>query len=387
MKVVVVGAGSIGAHIAYRLSEQGAEVVLVEAGSPASGTSSSSFAWLSSFPQVSWAEEPGRAALRRAVHRRFHELSEELGGDWVHWAGTLTWGSAAEREGLRSAYEQCRAAGLDLDLIDAEGLRSFSPTAVVADDDEFIWESDAGWVDAPQLVGLLVDRLRMTGGTVLGDTRVVAVDRAAGRVRGVTISTGDRIEADAVVNATGSWGSHLAALAGETVPLELVPGLMVYSEPLPAGSFPSQVLNSPTWLARPDPSGGLAIHWRGEQMTSVHGANGNSAQGIIDRVAETIPALRGTAPLRTSVGIRPIPPGGPVIGSLPWLDGFYFALSHGGIGWGPVWADVAARELLHGETVPELRNMRPERFYLESSAFGRYADDAEQARSEVEVEV
>ena len=56
----------------------------------------------------------------------------------------------------------------------------------------------------------------------------------------------------------------------------------------------------------------------------------------------------------------------------------YHALSHGGIGWGPIWGDLVARELLGEEVVPELAGMRPERFYLQTSSLGRFADDAEQ---------
>ena len=127
-----------------------------------------------------------------------------------------------------------------------------------------------------------------------------------------------------------------------------------------------------------DPGGGLAIHWRGEALTSTHGANGISAQAIVDDVARTIPALSGTTVAESRIGVRAIPPGGPIIGQLPWLGGFYFALSHGGVGWGPMWGDLAARELLDGERVGELAGMRPERFFVGGTMLGRFADDAEQ---------
>jgi glycine/D-amino acid oxidase-like deaminating enzyme len=184
-----------------------------------------------------------------------------------------------------------------------------------------------------------------------------------------------------VVDAAGSWSTHVAALAGVAVPLNLVPGLMVYTSPLADGR-PAPVVNAPAWLARPDPSGGLAVHWRGEALTAVHGGNGSSAQEIVDDVARIVPALAGTAPARSRVGIRAIPPDGPVLGELPWLSGFYFAVSHGGIGWGPVWADAAATELLDRVPVPELAGLRPARFYLDTGPRpGRFADDFEANRS------
>jgi glycine/D-amino acid oxidase-like deaminating enzyme len=378
MRVVVVGAGSIGAHVAYRLREHGADVVLVESGAPAQGTSSSSFAWLSSFPQMSWTEEAGRAALRRTVHQRFHELADELGGDWVHWVGTLTWGAPAERAALHDAALVCRERGVDVAILDAATTTGRMRGLLVEPNDEFIFEQDSGWVDAPALIERLIARFQDLGGTLLRDTSVVALLRSGDSVSGVVTDRAGTIEADAVVNATGSWGSHLAALGGAAIPLDLVPGLMIYTDRVDPATVPSCVIDAPTWLSRPDPSGGVAIHWRGEGMTSVHGANGWSAERILADVARSLPALASSRVARTSVGIRPIPPGGPVVGALPWTPGLYHVLSHGGIGWGPVWGDLAARELLHGETVPELAAARPERFYHQTPEIGRFADDAEQ---------
>lgn len=378
MRIIVVGAGSIGAHVAYRLQEQGAEVVLVESGIPGGGTSSSSFAWLSSFPQMSWTEEPGRKSLRQTVHSRFHKLTEEIGGDWVQWVGTLTWGTPGEREALREAARSCSDQGVGIQLFDADTVRSRVPGLRVEDDDEFVFEPDSGWIDAPALIERLLHRFQGLGGKLRCRTRVAALLRAGEAVSGVLTETGDTIEADAVVNAAGSWGSHLAALAETALPLDLVPGLMVYTNPVDPALLLGCVLDSPTWLLRPDPSGGIAIHWRGEGMTSVHGGNGWSASRILADIAQTVPALDGVGVARTSVGIRPIPPGGPIVGELPWVPGLYHVLSHGGIGWGPVWGDLAAKELLHGETVAELKAARPERFFLQPPELGRFADDAEQ---------
>ena len=47
--IVVIGAGSVGANVAYRLAERGAKVTVLEAGAPGGGTSGTSFAWTNSF--------------------------------------------------------------------------------------------------------------------------------------------------------------------------------------------------------------------------------------------------------------------------------------------------------------------------------------------------
>src|ERR687889_3074 len=45
-RIVIAGAGIVGAHVAYQLAKRGASVVVVERGSPGNGSASKSFAWI-----------------------------------------------------------------------------------------------------------------------------------------------------------------------------------------------------------------------------------------------------------------------------------------------------------------------------------------------------
>lgn len=375
MKIVVIGAGSIGSHVAFRLVEQGAQVELLDAAEPGMGTSASSIAWLSSYPQMSWDEEPGKAALRAQVHGLFQTLQEEVPGDYAHWSGTLMWGYRHERDELRRSAAAVRAKGIEVLELTAAEARAMAPGLRLLDDEVVFNETGSGWVDGPAVVRSLVAEIERRGGAVRRGAQVVGFEMAGERIVAAVLRDGTRVEGDAFVNAAGSWGSHIAAMADLAIPLDLIPGRVVYTQPVEGITH---VINGPEWCARPDPSGGLAVHWRGGPQDANHGANARSGQELIDEIATALPVLAGTAPVRSSIGIRPIPPGGPVVGAVPWLRNLYCTISHGGIGWGPMWGWMAARELLDGEDVAELSAMRPERFYLEPIAIGRYADDAEQ---------
>ena len=233
MRVAVIGAGSIGAHVAHRLSCEGAQVVLIEASDPCKGTSRTSFAWLSSFPQRSWPEEPGRAALRAAVDKGFAQVEEELGEQYVNWVGCLTVARGDDIPRLRQAAEVCRERGVDVTEVDENAFTELEPNARLHEGDAAFWEPQSGWVDIEALVRGVIDRLEATGSRVLTNTQVVGFDQDDGGITAVKVSSGERIEVDAVVNAAGSWGTHIAAMAGLTVPVDLVPGRIAYTPPLP----------------------------------------------------------------------------------------------------------------------------------------------------------
>ncbi|MGI8650508.1 MAG: NAD(P)/FAD-dependent oxidoreductase, partial [Rubrobacter sp.] len=83
MKVIVVGAGIIGASVAYHLAKNGAEVVLLDAADPASGTTSRSFAWVNANNKT----PKSYFDLNVAGMKENEALQEELGGEWLHKTG------------------------------------------------------------------------------------------------------------------------------------------------------------------------------------------------------------------------------------------------------------------------------------------------------------
>lgn len=221
-------------------------------------------------------------------------------------------------------------------------------------------EHGCGWVDAPLFTETLLAAASGRGAVVRERTRVAAIGQDEGHVTGVTAEAGEQIPADTVVNAAGSWASHIGALAGCQVPVDLRPGLIVYSQPLFSAHLRS-VLNTPLMNIRPHHDGSVAIHARAESMYEPHHWNALDPADAIQAAARWLPGLGGTTPRASRVGIRPVPPGGPIIGPHPYLDGFYIAVSHGGVAWSPQWGSFAASEI-NGTPVSELDQWWPTRF-------------------------
>jgi len=364
LRVLIVGAGIVGASVALRLADAGAEVIVLDGATPGSGTTAASISWLSSFPQLASAPPEDRA-LRDRLEQEFHQLENDVGPGACHWTGTLTWagGEAGTEQRLASDYRLASEHGADVALLQGEEAKQLEPAIRVDPEARVYWERGGGWVDAPALVAKILAAAQRRGAHVVTKSSVDAIERHNGRVTAVVTRDGERIPGDVIVNAAGSWAAHVAALAGCTLPLDLRPGLLLQSENLGDGQ-PLHVLNGPAFYARPDPGGGVAVHWRGEDLylAEEHRLNGPGAQQVLDDVATWVPSLKGTRPRAVKVGIRPVPPGGPIVGWHPQAEGFYVVVSHGGVGWAPTWGRLVTQEVTSGHSPAELARWRPDRF-------------------------
>src|SRR5690349_611071 len=128
-EIVVVGAGSVGSNVAYRLAQRGARVTLLDAGSPGDGTSSRSFAWLNAFRKT---PRP-YYNLNFASMAEHANLAEELGhltgrGGWHHRPGGLHWDDTPEGQAeLRETAERLEAWGYPVELISPEAAMELEP--------------------------------------------------------------------------------------------------------------------------------------------------------------------------------------------------------------------------------------------------------------------
>ena len=90
-KIVVIGAGIMGASLAWALAGAGRDVTVVDAGLPASGASGRSFGWINASFHLSRAHYDLRLAGIEAHRRLIHHLP----GPHL-FKGCLWWGEAGE---------------------------------------------------------------------------------------------------------------------------------------------------------------------------------------------------------------------------------------------------------------------------------------------------
>jgi glycine/D-amino acid oxidase-like deaminating enzyme len=357
--VVVVGAGCVGASVAYRLTERGARVMVLEAGAPGSGTSRASFAWTNSF-----AKTPRDYHDLNVASMEEHALlAKELGGGpWLHQDGALAWEDTppgAKR--LAETVERLAAWGYPIARISPREARELEPDLHIAPHvTDVIWTPGEGYVEVVPFIAALLGHAAQHGASVRPGVRVTAITTERSRVRGVITAAGERIAADVVVDCGGVAAGEIASLAGISLALDGVPGRLVYTGPV--ATTLRRPVHAPGVHFRPDGGGRLVLAEGAHDQVWKEGGEPWPAERSLAAVAAHLPVLAGATIEAIRVGVRPMPRDErPLVGSLPGLDGFYVVVSHSGVTLGPLWGRIAAAELLDGIVDPRLAPYRPGR--------------------------
>ncbi len=185
MRVAVVGAGIVGASVAFRLARSGVRVWLLDECRPASGTTSSSFAWVNANSKIPREYfELNRAGMEEHL-RLGHELPG--GAPWLHTGGNLILAEDADGEALGRRVERLRSWGYAAEWWRASRVNELleprlefpSPDTPVA------FFPEEAWADAPQLTRTLVRLAVRSGAETRFGFAVESIDTGGGRVSGV----------------------------------------------------------------------------------------------------------------------------------------------------------------------------------------------------------
>ncbi|WP_179378175.1 NAD(P)/FAD-dependent oxidoreductase [Jannaschia marina] len=125
----------------------------------------------------------------------------------------------ARAEALRRAQAVQVAAGARTRLLERDALADAFPFYALDDILLGSHGQDEGYFDGTTMFEWWRRCARERGVTYLAET-VTGIDTGGGRARGVTLASGDRLAADAVVNVAGTRGASVARMAGLDLPVE-----------------------------------------------------------------------------------------------------------------------------------------------------------------------
>jgi glycine/D-amino acid oxidase-like deaminating enzyme len=362
-RIVVVGAGILGASIAYHLVKRGASVLIVEAVRPGAEATEKSFGWIN----ATFSKRP-RAYfdLNQLGLAGWRRLEIELGGELkVQWGGSVSWAPAdSTADDLRENVRRHQEWGYATHLIDEEEFRRLLPNVTPGDFGAACHSEFEGSVDPVDALKALLRQVRELGGEVQYPLQADGLKLESGRV--TAIRAGEiSVDADIVVLASGVATQRLAEMAEVSIPLKESQGVLVHTRPQPKQI--DRVVLAPGVHCKQKLDGRVVVG--GQIVAGVGTANGEvpqpgeDGQRILREAARVLPGIRGVAVERVTVGHRVMPLDEyPVIGFSDRCPNLYVAAMHSGVTLAPLIGQLAALEILDGARVSSLEPYRPSRF-------------------------
>jgi dimethylglycine oxidase len=216
-RVVVIGAGVVGAAVADELTARGwTDVTVLDQGAlPLPGGSSSHA------PGLVFQTNPSKtmAGFARFTVEKLSALAGPDGSWCFNAVGGLEVATTPERLAeLRRRHGFATSWGIESRLVGPDECADMHPLVDAGRVLGGFHTPTDGLAKAPRAVAAQLARAADRGARVLGNHRVLDVLSEKGRVTGVRTDRGD-VPADLVVSATGFWGPKTGALVDLTIPL------------------------------------------------------------------------------------------------------------------------------------------------------------------------
>src|SRR5207253_4785132 len=115
-----------------------------------------------------------------------------------------------DRAGLEANVKLQRELEIDVRTISANDLAKLDPHAKLAEDELAVFEAEAGYVEAVQVVASFADSARRYGSDIREGVEVQSIVHEGGRIAGVETNQG-RFDCKTLILATGPWAARLGA--------------------------------------------------------------------------------------------------------------------------------------------------------------------------------
>jgi sarcosine oxidase subunit beta len=363
-QVVIIGAGVMGASVAYHLTQRGyTDIVILEKdAAEISGSTARSAAGVRH--QFS---SPTNVLLSRYSIAKLREFDQEVGGNAeLHQVGYLF---LIDDETAWEAYQRSTAMQRELGVrtqlltpAEAAELVPLDPTGLVG----ATFGPDDGYCDP---YGIALGYLRAAqarGVRLLREAAVTAIDVTGGRINGVHTAQGP-IACDIVVNCAGPWAGAVGALAGLQIPVLPYRRNVYMTTPFPAIPAPIPLtidVGSGFYMRK---EGGSILMGRSnpyEPSSFTTTVDWDWLDQVLEAGLHRFPILEqaGLAEQQCWAGLYEITPdNNPILGRHPDLDGYLDAsgFSGHGIMHAPATGMLISEEILDGRahtiTIDELR--------------------------------
>jgi D-hydroxyproline dehydrogenase subunit beta len=377
---LVIGAGMVGSACAYHCAQAGLRVAVVDRGPVAGGTTSAGEGNI-----LVSDKEPG-AELEMALLsvQLWAALGERIGAGRLELepkGGVVVAQTAEAAAGLAGLVAAQRADGVEVTDVSAAELAELEPNLTREVSAGAYYPQDMQ-VQPMLAAAELLRQARVRGATVHTGCEVLGLRKSPdGAVIGATTSAGE-FSARFTINAAGTWGGEVAAMAGVNVPVLPRKGFILVTEPLPPAVVRHKVYSADYVANVASGDAGLetSVVIEGTRAGTVLVGASRERVGFDRRVSVPVlqrlaaqaiglfPFLSDVTLLRSYLGFRPYCPDHlPVIGEDPRAPGLVHACGHegAGIGLSAATGHLIAQVLTGEKPDLDLTPFRPDRFTVE----------------------
>ena len=367
--IVILGAGVMGASIAFHLAQrQAGKIVVIDKGHVAQGGSGRS----SALVRMHYSYPP-EVQLALVSLRMFENWRDIVGqeGDFRK-TGFVRIVHPGETERLKQNVEMQRKLGVNVKLIDRHELKDLEPDWAVDEVELAAYEPDSGYGDGAGVANDFLTRARELGVTYQSKTQALEFLVEGGRVRGVSTDHGE-IAAPVVVSATGPWTRPLFQRIGIELPIETEyhqVAILKNAPGMKGGGCACIDSVSATYFRSDGQDKFLIGDFYGQRGADPDNfpqrASDDGLEEIIERASRRVPKLENAEVMRGVTGVYDMTPDSrPLLGEVSGVAGLYVCAGFSGMGFkiSPAIGLVMSELLLdgRGKTV-DITSFCPGRF-------------------------
>jgi len=363
--IVIIGAGAIGASIAYQLGRRGVrDVVVLERDTVGAGSTSKAAGGI----RVQFATRVEIELSLRGI-AFFKRFEDEMGVPCdFHQEGYLF--VVTDEPTLARFRENValqRSMGADVRVIAPDDARALVPSLNVDDAIAAVWGPTDGHASPNDVVQAYAAQARARGVRIVEDTPVTGIVLERGRVTGVRTPAG-AIATRLVVNAAGPWAPLVGRMAGLELPVDPRRRHIFVTDAFDGIRHPMPLVTDT----------GSGFYCRSEQGAilmspgDIGAATAYEAQVdwsmlelAVEKAIRRVPALEGAQVRHAWAGLRPLTPDGrAILDWAPGVEGLYLAVGFCGHGFqhSPAVGETVTEVLLEGRSTLDIHDLRLGRF-------------------------
>ncbi|MEB2333475.1 MAG: FAD-binding oxidoreductase [Anaerolineaceae bacterium] len=362
---IVIGAGVMGASIAFHLAERGLKPTILERKATASGATGHSSGLIRMHYDLAAESE----LTFKSYQMYFNDWKNRVGGDsGFQKTGFLQIAKREHEAKLRGNVTNQQKLGINTSVISADEAKRLFPDLITDHFDYAAYEPDSGYADATLTTNSFLESAKRNGATLIQNCEVTAINAAGGKVIGVDTTQGN-FDTPIVVNAAGAWAKHVASLAGLKVPLETwTHDVAFLHRPPSLGRIPACIDDVINCYFRPE---GSALILAAGEDESLRGEAPDAEdqtptdtflEKLISQMVKRIPKIEQSGLHSIHVGRDGITPDQRAIYSGTDLQGFYLACGLSGTGFKTSPAAGASMAELILDKAPKTVDITPFRF-------------------------